>query len=293
MSTKKNIIAGMVIIIAVLFSSCTEKIDLKLGSTYVRLSVDGAISTDTAIQVVKLTKSTDYYYDQPAPVVSGATVTISDGTNVYQLKENQMQKGTYETTTKVYGIAGNTYTLSIKNVDVNKDEVMEEYTAQSELRPVIPADSIEITRYRQPGAKDTGWVVKAYAKNVPGEAWLLFKVRKNHTNLSDSAHKLTYVAYSDGSQPYINGSAVFVSDGTRQQEKIEDGDTITLEAFGITKAYYQFLIDFVEEYYPKMPIGSGPSANISTNIEPKGKAVGFFPAYSVQRISRVYHANKR
>ena len=170
---------------------------------------------------------------------------------------------------------------------------MEEYHAQSELKSVIPADSLQIAREKQPGANDTGWVVKVFAKNVPGEDWFLFKVRKNQQQLSDSAHKFTSIAYSDGSQPYISGSAVFVSDGTRPEEKLNPGDTITLEALGITKEYYQFLIDFVAEYYPKSPIGSGPSSNISTNIEPKDKAVGFFTAYSVQRISIIYHDRKK
>jgi hypothetical protein len=293
MRTKNNIFAGIAIVIAIAVSSCTEKIELKLDSTYARLVVDGSISTDTIIQVVKLTKSTDYYNNQPAPVVSGAIVSISDGNDIYQLVENQSQKGIYETTTKVFGVPGKIYLLSIKNVDINGDGIMEEYTAQSDLRPVIPADSIQIAREKQPGAKDTGWVVKVFAKNVPGEDWFLFKLRKNQIELSDSAHKLTSIAYSDGSQAYINGSAVFVFDGTRSEEKLSDGDTITLEALGITTAYYQFLIDFVQEYYPKMPIGSGHSANISTNIEPKDKAVGFFSAYSVKRISTVYHARKK
>jgi hypothetical protein len=292
MTTKNNLLAGIVIVTAILLSACTEKIELKLNSAYARLVVDGAFSTDTIIQVVKLSKSLDFYNNQSPSAVSGATVTISDGSNVFLLKEDSAQKGTYETSTKLCGEIGKTYILSIMNVDVNGDKAVEEYNARSELKSVIPADSIQIAREKQPGAKDTGWVVKVFAKNVPGDAWFLFKVKKNQINLSDSAHKFTSIAYSDGSQAYINGSAVFVSDGTRSEEKIMDGDTITLEAFGITRDYYQFLIDFVAEYYPKSPIGSGPSANISTNIGPKDKAIGFFAAYSVQRVSTVYHAGK-
>jgi hypothetical protein len=284
----KNILRSLSLTILVIFSACTEKINLNLSSSYTRLVVDGSFSTDTAIQVVKLTKSSEFFSTEVAPAVSGAIVTVSDGNNIFLLNENPVSKGSYETSSKVAGIIGKTYTLSISNVDINGDGVMEEYHAQSELRSVIPADSLQIAREKQPGAKDTGWVVKVFAKNVQGEDWFLFKVKKNQQQLSDSAHKFTSIAYSDGSQAYISGSAVFVSDGTRPEEKLKSGDTITLEALGITKEYYQFLIDFVSEYYPKSPIGSGPSSNISTNIEPKDKAVGFFTAYSVQRISIIY-----
>jgi len=289
----KNIRTATIFFLVILISSCTEKIDLKVPGSYTRLVVDGSISTDTIIQVVKLSKSEDYYATQSPPPVTGATVTISDGTNIFLLQEKPQLSGTYETTTKVAGIRGKTYTLTINNVDINDDGVLEEYSALSELKPVIPADSIQIAREKQPGVIDTGWVVKVYAKNVPGEAWFLFKVKKNQTNLTDSAHKFTALGYSDGSEAYINGSAVFVSDGTITEEKIHDGDTITLEALGITKEYYQFLTDFVAEYYPKSPIGSGPSANISTNVGPKDKAAGFFSAYSITRISTIYHASKK
>jgi len=288
----KNILRGLSLSILVILSACTEKINLNLDNSYTRLVVDGSFSTDTAIQVVKLTKSSDFFNSGDAAAVSGAVMTISDGSNIFQLNENPSNTGIYETSTKVAGIIGKTYTLSISNVDIDADNVMEEYHAQSELRSVIPADSLQISREKQPGARDTGWIVKVFAKNVPGEDWFLFKVKKNQLQLSDSAHKFTSIAYSDGSQPYFSGSAVFISDGTRAEEKLMNGDTVTLEALGITSAYYQFLVDFVAEYYPKSPIGSGPSSNISTNIDPKDKAVGFFTAYSVQRISIVYHDRK-
>ena len=59
--------------------------------------------------------------------------------------------------------------------------------------------------------------------------------------------------------------------------------------YGITEEYYNFIYDYILDYSPKVPIFSGPSANISTNIEPKDKAVGIFTAYSVKRKSIIYN----
>jgi hypothetical protein len=297
MKTKRYFNCFMILSVSVLFvfSSCTEKIDLQLGNTYTRLVVDGAITTDTGKQIVKLKKSVDYYYNLRSPVISNAIVSITDGDSVYNLTENPTQPGTYETAPTVYGIAGKTYTLSIKNVDVNGDGVMEEYSATSLLNPIITADSIQVKDYVMPGnEKDTGWLINVYAKNRTGEAWFAFKVKKNQVDLSDSIHKwMSFIGYSDGSNAYINGSLVYMSDGTQAVEKLKDGDTISLEADGITKEYYNFINDYSQEYYAKSPIGSGPSSNISTNIEPADMAVGFFAAYSKTRKSKVFHRFKK
>jgi hypothetical protein len=283
-------VLGMILAMCI---SCTEKIPIGVDSGAVRLVVDGSFTTDTVIQVVKLKKSTDYFYTLPSPVISNALVTISDGTTTYILHENPSKPGTYQTDSAVFGLVGKTYTLLIKNVDVNNDGVSEEYTATSELRPGIEADSIQITKSKLPMTSDTAWFVKVFAKNMPGEAWYAFKVMKQGVNLSDSIQKwMDNIGYTDGTNPYINGSPVYMSDQKVPTEKLMDGDLIMLESDGITKDYYNFISDFSQEYHPKSPIGSGPSANISTNIKPIDKAIGFFAAYSIHRISKVYHIKK-
>ena len=58
---------------------CTERIDVEVGSTYTRLVVEGAVTTDTTVHSVRLSLTSDYFYNQPAPPVSGASVFIDDG----------------------------------------------------------------------------------------------------------------------------------------------------------------------------------------------------------------------
>ena len=92
-----NILSLLIVALYLIASnSCTERIDIELESTFTRLVVYGEITTDTAIHAVRLTKTTDYYYNQPAPEVSDALVSISDGSSIYLLKENPDQPGRSE-----------------------------------------------------------------------------------------------------------------------------------------------------------------------------------------------------
>ena len=100
------------IILSLMFYSCVERIDIELDDSYSRLIVDGAVTTDTMAHTILLSESTSYYYNQPAPAVSGADVQISDGTDSFTLDEES--PGVYRTDTSFYGVAGKTYTLDIK-----------------------------------------------------------------------------------------------------------------------------------------------------------------------------------
>ena len=125
------------IIIASIISSCTEKFDVDLDSTYSRLVVQGSINDELKNHQVLITKSADYFSNEPAPKVIGATVSITDGTNIFNLTE--VEDGVYQTDS-IAGEAGRTYTLSINTGD-------KEYTASCLLNYCPPMDSINFGYY--------------------------------------------------------------------------------------------------------------------------------------------------
>ncbi len=270
-----------------LLNSCTENFVMDTGETYTRLCVEGNITTDTTKHKVRLVKSRNLSDDRPFVAISNANVTISDGSNVFALKEDTADKGSYYTDSTVYGVPGRTYTLDIRNVDVNNDGVMEEYTAKSFLKGVNPIDSFTIY-YNNTNPHMKGWSLNLYAWDTGGgRNFYLIKARKNGVLLTDSIYKYSYSDNLGFEGKYYDGfQAYFVQENTGT--KLKTNDTITLEMSGITEDYYNFIVDYLTEYYPKLPIFSGPSANISTNIIPKDKAVGFFAAYSIQRKLRIY-----
>jgi len=286
---KIQIIILSAFILSVIAIGCTERInDIRLDSTRPRLVVEGYISTDTTRQMVKLSKMGDALKKNPTEVVSNALITISDGKSTFNLTEDQNIKGTYYTATNVFGVVGRTYSLLIKNVDINNDQVMEEYTAQSLLKGINPVDSIHIVRNAS-NPYDKGWSVNLYTLDQGnGRNFYLIKILKNNRLMTDSIFKYSISDNNIFIGKYFDGFPVYNLRETREDERVISGDTITLELFGITEDYFTFISSYIADYYPKVPIFSGPSANISSNIKPFDNAVGVFAAYSIKRKSVIY-----
>lgn len=284
---KTQIIA--LFILSFIAVECTETIDdIQLDSTRPRLVVEGYISTDTVRQRVKLSKMGDALKKEPVQVVSNALITISDGTTIYGLTEDQAVKGIYYTTPDVFGVAGRTYTLMVRNVDINNDQVMEEYTAQSLLKRLNPIDSIHVT-YNNSNPHFKNWSINLFTMDPgAGRNFYLIKVLKNNVLLTDSIFKYSIADNNGFEGKYFDGFPAYQLREERNDEKLTPGDTVTLEMYGITEDYYSFIYSYITDYYPKVPIFSGPSANIPTNIKPVDDAVGVFAAYSINRKSVIY-----
>jgi hypothetical protein len=276
-------------VISVLAVGCTENIDnIQLDTTRPRLVVEGYISTDTTRQMVKLSKLGDALKQDPIQVVSNALVTISDGTKTFNLAEDATKKGTYFTAPDVYGVPGRTYTLNITNVDINNDKTMEEYSAVSLLKRLNPIDSVHLV-YNNTNPRFINWSVNLYTMD-PGQGrnFYLIKVIKNSILLTDSVFKYSIGDNSGFEGKYYNGFPVYNLREERKDERVSRGDTVKVELYGITEDYFSFIYSYITDYYPKVPIFSGPSANIPSNIKPTDDAVGIFTAYSVKRKSVIY-----
>jgi hypothetical protein len=281
-------ITKFLFILIMVAMACTEKADFPLENTYVRLVVEGEINTDTAAHRVRLSRSGDALNENPGQVISDAIVTISDGNAVFNLEESNISPGIYETEPTVHGLPGKTYTLNISNVDVNDDGVLEEYAASSYLPLINPIDSIKV-EYEEFGPEYKGWIINLYTQEIGGgRNFYLLKAFRNGVLLTDSTYEFTNFADNTGFEgEYYNGFPVYFLNYNKLDERVEAGDVITLEMDGITGEYKDFLLGFITEYEPKIPLFSGPSANIPTNIIPSDKAVGFFTAYSAMRKSTI------
>ncbi len=276
-------------VLSLLVLSCTENIDnIQLDTTRPRLVVEGYISTDTMRQMVKLSKLGDALKQDPIQVVSNATITISDGTKTFNLSEDATKKGTYFTSPDVYGVPGRTYTLNIRNVDINNDKVMEEYSAVSMLKRLNPIDSVHLV-YNNLNPHFINWSVNLYTMD-PGQGrnFYLIKVTKNRVLLTDSVFKYSIGDNSGFEGKYYNGFPVYNLREERKDERLTRGDTVKVEMYGITEDYFSFIYSYITDYYPKVPIFSGPSANIPSNINPVDDAVGIFTAFSIKRKSVIY-----
>ena len=266
----------IIIAVALLAVACTEKINLKLDTTYTRLVVDGQIKSDTMAYSINLTKTSDYFSNVPSPRVVNATVSLTDGTLTFPLTETiPGRSGVYNTEAGFAGTRGKTYTLHVTLPEAIAGTT--EYTASSELLSVTRLDSIQ-TVFRPEIGKDGFWQVKLYAQDPPGRKnYYMINLYRNNKLWSDT---ITKVSVSDNqffAGNYIDGINVFFINNEHKWETLYPGDTVMMELSAITKEYYNF-IGQVQQAGFSIPFFSGPPANVMGNVSNNG--VGFFAAYS-------------
>ena len=264
------------ILFALLTVACTEKINLKLDTTYTRLVVDGNIESDTGVYHVALTKSADYFSNEPVPRVVNASVTISDGVNTFILHESQKGiSGIYETDSGFIGQIGKTYTLQVDLPEAIAGKTNVEAT--SALLPVTRLDSIGAVFHPEWG-KEGIWTIRLFAQEPGNETnYYLFNLYRNGKLMTDTITKKVVSDDKFYNGSYMNGVDVIYINNAHKWETIYPGDTIMLQMSGITKEYFNF-INEVDQSGFNIPFFSGPPANIKGNVSNGG--VGFFAAYS-------------
>jgi hypothetical protein len=265
---------------SILVVSCTERIDIKLDESYVRLVVDGTITTDTMAHTIILSKSTSYFYNQPAPTVTGAHVQITDGKITLELKEEM--PGEYRTEPTVYGVAGETYTLDIKLASPIGGYT--DFKAISTLYPVSTLDSVEMVFHSDWSDKGI-WEVKCFVQDPLTTDFYRFMILKNGKMVTDTLDEWFVTDDRLFNGNYAYGAPVAYLDQGLPDEELNPGDTVTLEMNSIDKDYSNFLLQAQSELRGSNPLFSGPSANVKGNIN--NGAIGFFAAYSASRAYTV------
>lgn len=257
---------------------CTERIDLELDDSTVKLVVDGAVTTDTAVHTVRLSKTTSYYFSEEPPRVTGAFVTLSSEKGVIQL--NETSHGFYQTKADFYGIVGTTYTLNIRLAAPVGG--FTNYSASATINNMVELDSIQLWFY--PEFSEEGfWEIRGFFQDTPSPDYYRFLVSRNSQLISNSINDwfVTDDKFINGS--YANGTAVYYLDQGSEFELLVPGDTVTVELNSLGKEYYGFLQEAQAELRGSNPLFSGPPANVKGNIS--NGAIGFFAAYSVSRAS--------
>lgn len=259
-------------LLALFTTSCTERIDLDLNNDdNVRLVVEGWITNQEKAHLVQLTTTTSYFENQAAPRVSGAIVSITDGTNIYPLAEQE--PGMYYTAANVSGDIGKTYTL---NVDW-KDEP---YAASAYLDTVSAIDSVAYEYWEDDeDPLENGYDLFLYTQELPGQGdHYMWRIFKNGVSIRDTLNQVVFVEddFVDGN--YIGGWNFEYIDA-------EVGDNIVIEQLAISaEANEIFLAIMLETDWRGGPFDTPPS-NVPSNITNGG--LGYFGAAGVSTYSFV------
>ena len=261
------------LILVVLFSSCTEVIDIELNDEEnQRLVVEGWVTNFPGKQEVKLTLTTSYFYNQPAPKATGAIVQVSDGESTWAF--NEVSPGVYRPEPDFLGEFEKTYVLDI-------DYAGESYSASSYLRHVSVIDSMAfkfIDPLEEFGVYETPWWdIQIWTQELPGVGdHYMWKTFVNGTALRDSLAEISFVDDGIYDGNYINGVGVdYVDQGT----EANSGDTIHLEQWNIGVEAYDIFIGILNETAWNGGLFDAPPANVETNIS--NGALGYFGAAGI------------
>jgi hypothetical protein len=270
----KYIIIWVFLVLTML--SCTERIEIDPGTDFTRLVVEGYISTDKKSHTVLLTTTADYFSNLPAPAVSGASVSISDGYVTYKLTEKS--PGSYQTAQAIFGIPGHLYTLKIKLTTPIGG--YSEYSGTSQISPPVVLDSIRL-KFNSTWSEKGIWEVKGFFLDPPGSDFYRFLLFKNGVVITDtlSDWHVTDDQFFNGK--YLMGTTLAWLQQDKANESLKTGDTVTAEVNVIGKEFADFIRGARNNLSGSNPIFSGPPSNVKGNIN--NGAIGFFAAYSVSR----------
>ena len=280
----KHKILTIGILSAVLGTACTEKIDIDLNEgENNRLVVEGYISTDTMQHSVRLTRSTSYFYNQPAAPEEGALVTITDSEgNIFPLTYDE-STGNYLTAPDVFGVAGRTYTLNIKLKDGS------EYEAVDEL---IEPNTIDTVYYEYTNLQygvDIGayyyWFYTTFTEKPNFDDKYLIYYYFNDSLWNPTFDDVLYAStasYMDGCEHFED--VLFCA---LHEDSIPHNPHVRCDLVTISSGYYNFVTDLYNETVTQSGLFAGPPANICTNIINKDKdkpnGLGYFSARSYDK----------
>lgn len=265
---------------SVFITSCTERYDVDLDSTFTRLVVDGLVTTDSIKHGIRLTTSTSYFFNEAPPAVTGAVVHINDDQQRWQLFEVENDPGYYETKEAFAGKPGVNYQLEIA-----MDEAVGgagSYTAENTMPlNTLQIDSI-VLLYR---ADFDFYLLNLFANDPPSKDFYKFDAFINGKAITDTASRSLVVDDKFYNGNNTNGLGVMFL----RSDEVKPGDTITLMVSAIEEDYFNFFQELRTESGGSNPIFSGPAANIRSNV--KEGALGYFAATRLTRVSIVVNEN--
>lgn len=278
----------------VILSGCSEEMDVHTRSMDRCYLVVEAMLTDRADepQTVLLTESIDYFEEEKPPVVTGATVSVSDGTRSYPYTESPSGSGRYVGPEGFHGTPGNTYTLSIDAAVGGKKNHYEAVSTMEEPGFKVQAVDYMYLGATTPGA-DSLWTVAVWGQDDPRTSYYYVSAR-----LNDAVFPLALSLVMD--DKYFNGQTVvcfpittlYQTEATRKQfgdcgKYLEPGDVFTLNVYSVPKEYFTFYTGFISSSVgAAVPMLQSQPANCPTNVT-GGDAVGFFVAGSSSSASVV------
>jgi hypothetical protein len=134
----KNIAILIVLVFAVVLTSCEKVIELKLNDSDQKYVIEGSVNNGESVHYVRITKTQKIQDATQNPTVDDATVVISDNAGNSETL-TLVEPGLYATT-DLLGVENRTYTITV----TIEGEV---FVASSTIPQQVPFDSLAVESY--------------------------------------------------------------------------------------------------------------------------------------------------
>ena len=254
---------GILTITIFVFAGCEKVINLNLVESKPQLVIEGLITDGAGPYTVKLSKTGSYFDEPVLPLVTKAVVVISDNLGITDtLKETK--PGIY-LTSKVQGIPGRTYNLSVLSENIR-------YTATSTMFSHVPIDSLKLRKsYSEgiaigsDGKQDARVEIHCFFRDPPEKNFYRAYIYTNG-NRGYEDYKLYDDQYTNGKQTDL------------QVKRAHIGDIIRVDLISLDKSTYKYYTTFNDLIHSNPIFGSTPM-NPNTNLT--NGALGFFGACAI------------
>jgi Domain of unknown function (DUF4249) len=269
----KNIIKFLVFIVTISFVSCEDVVEIDLETSAPKLVIDANINwekTTTGVtQEIKLSL-TSGFYENTQPPASGATVTITNSSNVNFIFTEVAQSGIYKCT-NFQPVINEIYTLNINYKGEN-------YTATDKL--YATPEVVNVAQEVVTGVpNDIYRVTFFYLDNVSEVNYYLNQSKADIDLLP------RYFASRD---EFLNGNLMFGIYGGNEDVKV--GTKIDFTLYGISQPYYNYMRLLISQ----SGVGGGnpfaaPPATVRGNIvnttNPSNFPLGYFRLSEISKKS--------
>lgn len=266
-------------------TACTEDIVIDVEEGEPMIGVEASFTDELKHHKAVLSYSTKFYDKEEIRMVSGATVYVTDGVDTVYYHEDLEQPGYYFTDLAA-GKKNTVYRLCIEVPE--QDGTIQHLFAES-LMPnnVECIDSLVIKHFN--GENDTApttffmdtieWLYP-YFQSLPDPNIIYMPwISINDSLVTDTLTQRLAIPVGGYAGYYINGQEMQAANKEIPiayflRSRLNDGDRIHASLYSIPVDYLTFMYSLLAS------LGSNPMlgapANVSTNIQPEGKGVGWF-----------------
>jgi hypothetical protein len=223
------------------------------------LIVEGRITNEKSPHLVRLSRAAENPNEKNPPV-SGALVSISDGTETNLLTEDPANPGNYYTSPGIRGVVGKTYTLRIKFDGL-------EYIAAAYMVPVEPLDSFLHS--------DCNNGYKAEFDDKGDPSMIELNIDWSGGGCPDSVSCSSKIIHYKLDNIDVNK----LFKPAQEEVCFPDSSCIIRKKYSLTPEYQEFLRSFLMETEWRGGIFDVERGNVITNLS-EG-AIGYFAACTV------------